>query len=170
MVKILLAEDDINLGTLLRDYLKVKNYETILLPDGDEAWKAFNEDKFDICLLDIMMPKRDGITLAKKIREVNPDIPIIFLTAKNMEKDVVDGFTAGADDYMTKPFSMEELLYRIEAILRRTKGSRNENHDKFVIGKYTFYPLTQILEHDGISQKLTTKESELLKLLAQNKN
>ena len=170
MVKILLAEDDSNLGSLLRDYLKVKNYETMLLPDGVEAWKAFNKEKFDICLLDVMMPKTDGITLAKKIRESDSDIPIIFLTAKNLEKDVIEGFTAGGDDYITKPFSMEELLYRIEAVLRRTKGGRNESSDKFVIGKFTFYPLTRILEYDGISQKLTTKESELLNLLCKHEN
>ena len=104
-----MAEDDSNLGTLLRDYLSVKSYDTILLPDGEQAWETFNAEQFDLCMLDVMMPKLDGITLAKNIREVNRDIPIIFLTAKNMEKDVIEGFTAGADDYITKPFSMEEL-------------------------------------------------------------
>lgn len=170
MVKILLAEDDSNLGSLLRDYLKAKNYEAVLLPNGVEAWKAFNKEKFDICLLDVMMPKTDGITLAKQIREANSDIPIIFLTAKNLERDIIEGFTAGADDYITKPFSMEELLYRIEAVLRRTKGSHNESRDRFIIGKYTFYPLTRILEHKDGSQKLTTKESELLRLLCRHEN
>jgi two-component system OmpR family response regulator len=170
MVRILLAEDDNNLGSLLRDYLNVKSYETILLEDGEQAWEKFNNEAFDICLLDVMMPKTDGITLAKKIREVNEHIPIIFLTAKNMEKDIIEGFTAGADDYITKPFSMEELLYRIEAILRRTKGTVPENKDIYEIGKFTFYPLTQILEINDESNNLTTKESELLRLLCTHRN
>lgn len=170
MVKILLAEDDNNLGTLLRDYLKVKNYNAHLVPDGNQAWEAFNREHFDLCLLDVMMPKLDGITLAKKIRSKNRDIPIIFLTAKNLEKDVIEGFSAGADDYITKPFSMEELLYRIEAIVRRTLGSTIETVDSYKIGEYTFFPLTQILEYGEIQQKLTTKESELLKLLCTHMN
>lgn len=170
MVKILLAEDDNNLGSLLRDYLKVKNYQTVLVPDGDEAWKAYTSGHFDLCLLDVMMPKTDGISLAKKIREKNREIPIIFLTAKNLEKDIIEGFTAGADDYITKPFSMEELLYRIEAILRRTLGTSSDNTERYNIGKYSFYPLTQILEIDNRKQKLTTKESELLRLLSSHMN
>jgi len=170
MVKILLAEDDNNLGSLLRDYLKVKNYSASLYPDGDKAWEAFRSEHFDLCLLDVMMPRTDGITLARKIREKNREIPIIFLTAKNLEKDVIEGFTAGADDYITKPFSMEELLYRIEAILRRTLGIGNEVIDCYQVGKYNFYPLTQILEIGDNQQKLTTKESELLKLLCSHKN
>lgn len=170
MVRILLAEDDNNLGTLLRDYLSVKSYETILVSDGEQAWTKFNSETFDLCLLDVMMPKTDGITLAKKIREKDEQIPIIFLTAKNMEKDVIEGFTAGADDYITKPFSMEELLYRIEAILRRTRGSVMENKDVYEIGKFTFYPLTQMLEIGDESNKLTTKESELLRLLCTHRN
>jgi len=170
MVKILLAEDDNNLGSLLRDYLKVKNYSTTLLPDGDKAWEAFNREHFDLCLLDVMMPRTDGITLARKIRAVNREIPIIFLTAKNLEKDIIEGFTAGGDDYIAKPFSMEELLYRIEAILRRTLGTNTEIVDCYTLGKYNFYPLTQILEFGDNQQKLTTKESELLKLLCTHKN
>lgn len=170
MVRILLAEDDSNLGNLLRDYLNAKSYETILVSDGEQAWVKFNSGTYDLCLLDVMMPKKDGITLAKNIREENKQIPIIFLTAKNLEKDVIEGFTAGADDYITKPFSMEELLYRIEAILRRTKGSIVENKDVYEIGKFTFYPLTQVLEIGEESNKLTTKESELLRLLCTHRN
>jgi len=109
MIKILLAEDDNNLGSLLCDYLKAKGLDSVLAPDGEEAWLLFKKDDFDLCILDIMMPRMDGITLARKIRERNDEIPIIFLTAKSMEKDVIEGFTAGADDYITKPFSMEEL-------------------------------------------------------------
>lgn len=170
MIRILLAEDDSNLGSLLKDYLTIKSYETILLPDGEAAWERFNKEHFDICILDVMMPKLDGITLAKRMREAIPDIPLIFLTAKNMEEDIIEGFTAGADDYITKPFSMEELLYRIEAILRRTRGKVADNSDKFEIGQFTFYPLTQILEIGDESSKLTTKESELLRLLCSHRN
>ena len=170
MAKILLAEDDSNLGSLLRDYLGAKNYEAVLLPDGKQAWESYNSDDYDICILDVMMPEMDGITLAKNIRGVDPDIPIIFLTAKNMEKDVIDGFSAGADDYITKPFSMEELLYRIEAILRRSSGKTEERKDHFQIGEFRFFPLTQILEIRNESVKLTTKESDLLKLLCRHRN
>ncbi|TFH39013.1 MAG: response regulator transcription factor [Bacteroidia bacterium] len=170
MVKILLAEDDNNLGSLLRDYLKVKNYSASLYPDGEKAWDAFRNEHFDLCLLDVMMPKTDGLTLARRIRERNSEIPIIFLTAKNLEKDVIEGFIAGADDYITKPFSMDELLYRIEAILRRTIGTGTETIDCYHVGRYNFYPLTQILEDGDNQQKLTTKESELLKMLCSHKN
>ena len=170
MIRILLAEDDSNLGSLLKDYLSAKSYDTVLLPDGEQAWDKFNKEQFDICILDVMMPKLDGITLAKQIRETKPEIPIIFLTAKNMEDDIIEGFTAGADDYITKPFSMEELLYRIEAILRRTLGKVVDNSDHFEIGLFTFHPLTQVLEIENDSFKLTTKESELLKLLCNNRN
>lgn len=170
MVRILLAEDDNNLGNLLRDYLIAKSYDTILLPDGEKAWDKLNKEQFDLCILDVMMPVLDGISLAKRIRESKLDIPIIFLTAKNMEKDIIDGFSAGADDYITKPFSMEELLYRIEAILRRTFGKSVENSDRFEIGSFVFFPLTQILEFEDDSVKLTTKESDLLRLLCSHRN
>ena len=170
MAKILLAEDDKNLGALLNDYLNAKGYETTLVEDGQEAWLEFTKNKYDICLLDVMMPRTDGITLAYRIRETDNHIPIIFLTAKNMEKDVIDGFSAGADDYITKPFSMEELLYRIEAILRRTRGSSPDIRDEYAVGKFRFYPLTQILTIGYQSFKLTTKESELLRLLCSHRN
>jgi DNA-binding response OmpR family regulator len=170
MLKILLAEDDQNLGTLLRDYLKVKNYEVVLVPDGTKAYSAFQNGEFDLCLLDVMMPETDGITLARKIRQTNRQIPIIFLTAKNQEKDKIEGFTAGGDDYITKPFSMEELLYRIEAIMRRVDPQKHEDEDIYRIGKFIFNPLKQTLEIGTKTQKLTTKESELLKLLCRNKN
>ncbi len=118
--KILLAEDDENLGLLLKEYLVAKGFDTKLYPDGEAAYKGFMRDYFDICILDIMMPRKDGFSLAKDIRAVNTEIPIIFLTAKNLKEDVIEGFKLGADDYITKPFSMEELIFRIEAILRRT--------------------------------------------------
>lgn len=170
MVKILLAEDDSNLGTLLTDYLKAKEYKVIHLTDGQKALDTFRTETFDICLLDIMLPEIDGISLARKIRKIEKDIPVIFLTAKSLEKDKIEGFAAGADDYITKPFSMEELLYRIEAILRRTKSYKEDETDEYIFGKFTFYPLTQILKSDTGSHKLTTKESDLLKLLCKNKN
>lgn len=170
MAKILLAEDDINLGTLLTDYLTAKDYEVMHLADGQKALEKFRSQTFDICLLDIMLPSLDGINLAKKIRKIEKDIPIIFLTAKSLEKDKIEGFTAGADDYITKPFSMEELLYRIEAILRRSKLFSEDDADVYTLGKFTFYPLQQVLDSDKGSRKLTTKESELLKLLCKNKN
>ncbi|MBN1388263.1 MAG: response regulator transcription factor [Bacteroidales bacterium] len=170
MTKILLAEDDSNLGTLLTDYLKAKGYKVVHLAGGQKALDTFRTEAFDLCLLDIMLPEIDGISLAKKIRKIEKDIPVIFLTAKSLEKDKIEGFAAGADDYITKPFSMEELIYRIEAILRRTKSHKEEDADEYKFGKFTFYPLTQILESGKDSHKLTTKESELLKLLCKNKN
>src|SRR5512137_527354 len=145
-IKILLAEDDSNLGNLLRTYLAAKNYETSLYVNGNLALEAFNKGSFGLCILDIMMPEMDGLTLAKEIRLTNPDVPIIFLTAKNQKEDILEGFKSGADDYISKPFSMEELLYRIEAILRRTLGaSVNKKEDSYLIGSYTFDPLKQLL-------------------------
>lgn len=171
-VKILLAEDDENLGSLLREYLNAKNYVTKLFPDGLQALEAFKEEDFDLCIIDIMMPKMDGFTLAKEIRKLNTGIPFIFLTAKSMQEDVLEGFSLGADDYITKPFSMEELVYRIKAILRRSSPDETseKNRDQFEIGKYKFDANKQLLTIDGKSRKLTTKESELLKLLCNNKN
>lgn len=169
--KILLAEDDENLGSLLREYLQAKSYEAHWLSDGEKAYKSFEKNRYDICILDIMMPNKDGITLAKEIRMINPEMPIIFLTAKSMKEDVLEGFSVGADDYMTKPFSMEELIFRIEAILRRTQGSGQQNKQtEFEIGRFHFDANKQLLILDGKSVKLTTKESELLKLLCNNAN
>ncbi|MBN1820151.1 MAG: response regulator transcription factor [Prolixibacteraceae bacterium] len=170
-VKLLLAEDDENLGMLLKEYLIAKGYQAELFPDGEAAYKGFMNGRFDICILDIMMPKKDGFTLAKEIRMVNSDIPVIFLTAKNMKEDVLEGFKLGADDYITKPFSMEELIFRIEAILRRTsQDSQGNNQQIFKLGKFTFDTRKQILSDDETTVKLTTKESDLLKLLCQNAN
>ena len=125
-LKILLCEDDENLGMLLREYLQAKGYATELCADGEAGYKAFLKSKFDICVLDVMMPKKDGFTLAQEIRTSNVDVPIIFLTAKTLKEDILEGFKIGADDYITKPFSMEELVFRIEAIMRRTKGKKSK--------------------------------------------
>ncbi|MFH0756902.1 MAG: response regulator transcription factor [Bacteroidota bacterium] len=168
--RILLAEDDENLGSLLQEYLQAKNYEADWVNNGEKAFRHFEQYHYDLCLLDVMMPVKDGFTLASEIRILNRDIPIIFLTAKSMKEDVIEGFSLGADDYLTKPFSMEELLFRIEAILRRTKGIRGNDTHLWEIGSFTFDAKKQVLSGTGIEQKLTTKESELLKLLCNNIN
>ncbi|GAP70098.1 protein containing DNA-binding response regulator, OmpR family, contains REC and winged-helix (wHTH) domain [Bacteroidales bacterium 6E] len=170
-VKLLLAEDDENLGLLLKEYLLAKGYDATLYPDGDAAFKGFMKNHYDICVLDIMMPKKDGFTLAKEMRMVNNEIPIIFLTAKNLKDDVIEGFKLGADDYITKPFSMEELIFRIEAILRRTsQETQGLSQQMYKLGRYTFDTLKQTLTNGEDVVKLTTKEAELLKLLCQNAN
>jgi DNA-binding response OmpR family regulator len=171
-IKILLAEDDSNLGNLLRTYLAAKNYETTLCINGRIALEAFSKDTYALCILDIMMPEMDGLALAKEIRLINENIPVIFLTAKNQKEDVLEGFRSGADDYITKPFSMEELLYRIEAILRRSAGNSSvvKKDDSYSIGEYTFNPLKQLLIYKDKTTKLTTKESELLELLCRHGN
>ncbi len=169
-LKILLCEDDENLGMLLREYLQAKGYTTELCADGEIGYKAFLKTKFDICVLDVMMPKKDGFTLAKEIRNSNQDIPIIFLTAKTLKEDILEGFKIGADDYITKPFSMEELVFRIEAIIRRTKGKKNKESTVYHIGKFTFDTQKQLLCLGEEQRKLTTKENELLALLCSHAN
>lgn len=168
--RILLAEDDENLGMLLREYLQARNFDADLFGDGERAFRSFEKNHYDICILDIMMPVKDGFTLAKEIRMINSDIPIIFLTAKSMKEDVIEGFRIGADDYITKPFSMEELIFRIEAILRRTKSDGTDKQTVFKLGNYTFDSSRQLLIRGTEERKLTTKESELLRLLCLNKN
>lgn len=170
--KVLLVEDDPNLGSLLKEYLEAKGYSTVLATNGKQGYDVFSKDKFGICILDVMMPIKDGITLAKEIRAIDANIPIVFLTAKSMKEDAIEGFSVGADDYITKPFSMEELLLRIKAILRRTdnKTIKNSDQEEFVVGKYKFDYKHQILDLKGVQQKLTTKEAELLKLLCLHAN
>ncbi len=169
-MRVILSEDDENLGSLLREYLIAKGYDTDLYPDGEAAFKGFQKNQYDLCIFDVMMPKKDGFALAKDVRMINSDIPIIFLTAKNMKEDVIEGFRIGADDYMTKPFSMEELIFRIEAILRRTLGEADNTQIVFKLGRYTFDARKQTLSDANDSTKLTTKESELLRLLCVNAN
>jgi DNA-binding response OmpR family regulator len=169
--KILLAEDDNNLGLLLRNYLIAKKYDATLSVNGIEALESFKKNEFNICIVDIMMPEMDGLTLAREIRKIDQNIPVIFLTAKNQKEDIIEGFITGADDYITKPFSMEELLYRIEAILRRTNGTVvPKKEEKYSIGEYSFDTLKQLLSIHDNTIKLTTKESELLELLCRHKN
>lgn len=162
---ILLCEDDENLGMLLREYLNAKGYATDLCTDGDEGYKAFVKNKYDMCVLDVMMPKKDGFTLAQEIRQINAEVPIVFLTAKTLKEDVLAGFKIGADDYLTKPFSMEELTLRIDAILRRTHGKKSKESNIYQVGRFVFDTQKQLLSIDDQQIKLTTKESELLALL-----
>jgi DNA-binding response OmpR family regulator len=170
--KILLAEDDPNLGFLLEEYLRAKDFDVTLAVNGKEAFDMFCKHSYDLCLLDVMMPLKDGFTLAKEIRVSNKQVPIIFLTAKSMKEDTIEGFNAGGDDYMTKPFSTEELLARIQAVLRRSmKSIALENtQTEFTIGKYKFNTETQLLKGGTEDVKLTTKEGQLLRLLAINQN
>ncbi|GAB4448124.1 MAG: response regulator transcription factor [Bacteroidia bacterium] len=173
-IRILLAEDDENLSFMLEQYLIQKGFEVVVKPDGKEAYDTFCKKPFDLLILDVMMPKMDGFTLAKQIREINADIPIIFLTAKGSKEDTLEGFNAGADDYITKPFSMDELIARINAILKRTNVFKALESDQkvFDIGDYTFnYEEKQLIHRPSKEQmSLTTKESELLRLFAIHKN
>ncbi|MCX6273167.1 MAG: response regulator transcription factor [Bacteroidetes bacterium] len=171
-LKILLAEDDKNLGGILKNYLEAKGYQTRLATNGEDALSAFRSDHYDFCILDVMMPVVDGFTVAKEIRAADKKIPILFLTAKSLQDDVLEGFKAGGDDYLTKPFNMEELLARMAAILRRSQVSLEvEPRSRvFQVGKYTFDYHRQSLVYEKVEQKLTSKEAELLKLLCDHAN
>ncbi len=173
--KVLLVEDDPNLGTILEDYLSLKGkFDVKLCVDGDEGLKAFTAEDFDICILDVMMPKKDGFTLAKEIRKINKQVPIIFATAKGMMEDKTLAFGLGGDDYITKPFRIEELLLRINALLKRAgqqdTSTAEEKVKTFQIGIYTFDYLNQLIIHGDQQQKLSTKEAELLRLLCLKMN
>ena len=168
--RILLCEDEESLGMLLREYLQAKGYDAELYLDGEAGYRAFMKGHYDMCLLDVMMPKMDGFTLAKEIRLVTQEVPSIFLTAKNLKDDILDGFKAGADDYLTKPFSMDELVFRMEAILRRVKGKAKKAQTVYQLGAYIFDTQRQLLTMGDVNTKLTTKESELLALLCAHGN
>ena len=175
MKKILLVEDDPNLGMLLQDYLQLKGkFDIVLCVDGEEGLRAFNKHTFDLCILDVMMPKKDGFALGKEIRKVNETVPIIFATAKAMMEDKASAYDLGGDDYITKPFRIEELLLRINALLKRVPGKETKTTEvvqsQFQIGSYTFDYTTQLIEHKGQQQKLSTKEAELLQLLCLKQN
>ncbi len=174
--KILLAEDDPNFGDVLKSYLTLNDYEVDLAKDGVEAHNLSNKNNYNLFLLDVMMPKMDGFQLAEKIREKNKNTPIIFLTAKTLKEDVLKGFKIGADDYITKPFNSEELLYRVKAVLKRS-GDKGKNTDQveFNLGKYHFDFSIRILtfnkgKSDEVKQKLSPKESQLLRMFASHKN
>src|SRR3954468_20452176 len=169
--KILLAEDDTNLGMVLKNYLELNDYEVELCRDGILALAAFQREKFDICLLDVMMPNMDGFTVAEEIRDINPDVPLFFLSAKTMKDDIIQGYKLGADDYITKPFDSEVLLHKIKAILKRNEEMhREEVNAEFDMGKYHFNPRLRELTVNGKVQTLSPKENELLKMLAEYKN
>ena len=172
MPKLLIVEDDPNLGEILSEYLGLKGFETTLKRDGVEGEEAFKEGNFDLCILDLMMPKKDGFSLAKEIRSMDDSTPIIFLTAKSMKQDIIKGFTIGADDYVTKPFSMEELLLRIQAILKRSAKKEEEEvfPVPFQIGELSYNYPENILTTPKREINLTTKENELLKIFFQNVN
>jgi DNA-binding response OmpR family regulator len=179
---ILLVEDDTNLGAVLQEYMSIKGYTVDLYRDGESGWQAFERQagNYDLCILDVMMPKKDGFTLAKAIREADGHIPIVFVTAKSMQNDKIEGFRLGADDYITKPFSIEELMMRVQAILRRVQYSSSHSSttttppDIFTFGHYTFdYPnqtLRYTTQQQQETRQLTSKEAELLRLLCLNMN
>jgi DNA-binding response OmpR family regulator len=170
-VKILLAEDDKNLGAILKQYLEAKGFPTTLCANGEEALEQYKKDNYEFLILDVMIPVMDGFTLAKEIRKMDTKVPILFLTAKNMQNDKIHGFEVGADDYLTKPFSMEELLMRIKAILKRTQSSSHKTEDNiYKFGRFTFDYNRQILDNGEKEEKLTSKEADLLKLFCDNIN
>lgn len=169
---ILLVEDDANLGFVIQDALKRKGYTVHLCRDGKEGLKKFNEQPYDLCVLDVMLPHKDGFSLAEDIRLVNAQVPIVFLTAKSQTEDRIAGFKAGGDDYLTKPFSQEELVLRIEAILRRTSRHEEDPRDRhrFEIGAFTFDHRNLMLSHPSGERKLTKKEAEVLRLLCMHQD
>jgi two-component system, OmpR family, response regulator len=171
--KILLCEDDQNLGMVLKNYLELNDYDVTLERDGRLGLAAFQRERFDLCLLDIMMPHMDGFKLAEEIRDVDPDIPLFFLSAKTMKDDIIQGYKLGADDYITKPFDSEVLLLKIKAILKRNEeGNKEQENKEYDLGSYHFNPKLRELSHDGNGkmQTLSPKENELLKLLAEHLN
>ena len=155
---------------LVREYLQAKGYDAELFVDGEAGYKAFMQGQYDMCLLDVMMPKMDGFALAREIRLINADVPIIFLTARNLKDDILEGFKLGADDYLTKPFSMDELVYRMEAILRRVRAKSQRVVAQYQLGNFTFDTRRQTLSIGDKQTKLTTKESELLTMLCTHVN
>lgn len=171
-LKVLLVEDDSNFGQVLKNYLELNDYIVELARDGILGLAAFRREKFDICLLDVMMPNMDGFTLAEEIRNVDPEIPLFFLTAKSTKEDILQGYKLGADDYINKPFDSEILLQKIKAILKRNQDMQEKQHAQieFVIGKYQFNSKLRILEHGGESITLSPKENELLTMLAEYRN
>ena len=168
-IKVLLAEDDKNLGTILKAYLEAKGFPTELCVNGQEALEKFKRDDFNFCILDVMMPVMDGFALAKEVRKLDKKVPMLFLTAKSMQEDKLRGFELGADDYISKPFSMEELLLRMKAIIRRS-AEDTVRATVYQVGKYTFDYNRQLLTSADDENKLTSKEAELLRLLCDNLN
>lgn len=167
---ILLVEDDPNFGAVLRDYLELHDFDVVLAVDGVQGLQAFRSSEPVLCILDVMMPNKDGFTLAKEIKGLDAEMPLIFLTAKSLKEDILKGYQVGADDYLTKPFDSEVLLYKIKAILNRRNHDEVEEQKLFNIGKYVFDSEMRTLTRDGKKTKLSPKEGALLKMLAVNKN
>ena len=169
-LKILLVEDDLNLGLVIADHLKLQNYEVVSAKDGAEGLVKFNEGRFNLCILDVMLPVLDGFSLAQDIRRINAEIPILFLTAKSMTEDKIKGFEAGGDDYLTKPFSIQEFELRVKALLRRSRPEFQEEVTNYSIGNYNYNIENQILTFNESEKTLTKKEAQILKILCKHKN
>lgn len=167
---IFLLEDDLSFGAVLKSYLEINDYQVTWIDDGRYAMDKFRAGQFQICILDVMLPNIDGFTIGSEIRKINPDIPMVFLTAKSLKEDILKGYNLGADDYITKPFDTEVLLAKIQAIIKRQSLDEITNETLFEIGSYTFDSKLRSISRDGEKQKLSPKEADLLKLLCQNKN
>lgn len=170
MNRILLVEDDQSFGAVLKDYLMINNYDVTLAVDGELGLKEFMENEYDLCIFDVMMPKKDGFSLAEDVKKMNKNVPIIFLTARNMREDILKGYQLGADDYITKPFDTELLLYKIKAILQRSAGVEEEEQEHFEISNISFDSVMRQLKVHDKEYKLSPKENELLKLLCLHRN
>lgn len=167
---IFLVEDDLSFGAVLKSYLEINDFEVDWIDDGKHALTAFRKNTFNICILDVMLPNVDGFTIADEIRKINPEVPILFLTAKNLRDDVLKGYKLGADDYITKPFDTEVLIYKLKVILKRNSGNSSKENEFYQIGNYLFDYKLRTIEHEQAKQKLSPKEAELLKMLCENKN
>jgi DNA-binding response OmpR family regulator len=167
---IFLVEDDLSFGAVLKSYLEISDFEVEWIDDGQHAVNHFKGSKFDVCILDVMLPNVDGFTIASEIRKINPEIPILFLTAKNLREDVLNGYRIGADDYITKPFDTEVLIFKLKAVLKRQSGVQLKEPILYLIGTYQFDFKLRTVEHQGSKQKLSPKEAELLKMLCDNQN
>lgn len=168
--QILLVEDDLSFGAVLKSYLEINDFSVTWVDDGQHAVNQFKITNPDLCILDVMLPHVDGFSIAAEVRKVNTDVPIIFLTAKNLREDVLKGYQTGADDYMTKPFDTEVLIFKIKAILKRKPSALQNTQELYPIGSYVFDPKLRTLENNGKKQKLSPKEADLLKMLCDNQN
>lgn len=167
---IFLVEDDLSFGAVLKSYLEINDFDVDWVDDGQHALSQFKKSDYEICILDVMLPHIDGFTIASEIRKINTEIPILFLTAKNLREDVLKGYKTGADDYITKPFDTEVLIFKLKAILKRHAGNPQKESDFYQIGSYFFDFKLRTIEHDHSKQKLSPKEAELLKMLCDNQN
>ncbi len=168
--RILLVEDEENFGSLLQNYLQLSKFEVVWMKDGAQGYSAFSKEVFDVCIFDVMMPNMDGFTLTEKIRDKDSNTPIIFLTARNMREDMIRGYKSGADDYLSKPFDIEILLLKLEALFQRTQGETVKENPIYSIGSYSYESATRLLDHTNESRKLSPKEGALMQLLCEHFN